>query len=175
MKYLLFFVWLFSVSFICTVSKASAQKTKKQKTSYHVKVGDKYFKNEDYYLAAQSYQKALRENREDAYAAMRLGDAHRAYFDYKQAEAAYSKALANGIKGHPDTRFWYAMMLKTNNKHEQAAQEFATFEQEYGSMSERDEELLRRSKLEREGALLAISEMKKPLRNFSLRALPQGC
>lgn len=172
MKLLIALTLLLTASFFGLIPKASAQKDKKAKTSYHVKVGDKYFKNEDYYLAAQSYQKALRENQQDAYAAMRLGDAYKAYFDYKQAENAYRKALANNIAGYPETRFWYAMMLKTNNKHEEAATEFQAFEQAYRTAPEKDDELLRRSKLEREGALLAISEMKKPARNFSLRALP---
>ena len=164
---------LFLCSFVLVVSDASAQKKKKKiKKSYNAKVGEKYFENEEYYEAAQSFQKAVRENSDDSFSQYMLGESYRSYFDYPKAENAYRQVAESGSNVYPLASFWHAIMLKTNGKYKEAQAAFEQFETSFSPQTEEDKVYLETANLEKRGAMLALEEFKKPARNYEMKVLP---
>lgn len=151
--------------------KTTASKTKR-KISSGAKIGDRYFDNEEYYLAAEYYNKALKDDPNDFYAAYRLGDAYRAYFDYNKAEKAYGKvAGSSAAKEFPLSSFWYASMLKTNGKYEEAKTAFEGFTSTFQPANDEEKVIIEHAKLEQKGCDVALIEMKKPQRDYEFKVL----
>ena len=165
---------LFFCSFVFLVADVYAQKKgKKVKKSYNTKVGEKYFENEEYYEAAQSFQKAIREKKGDVtFSQYMLGESYRSYFDYLKAETAYRQVVESGSNEYPLAPFWYAIMLKTNGKYKEAKEAFEMFESSFSPRSEEDKVYLETADLEKRGAMLALEEFKKPARNYEMKVLP---
>ena len=155
-----------------------AQTNKKKLSSKHkhdVELADKYFDNYEYYLAAQEYEKSVSSDENNQYALFKLGESYRMFFNYDKAEEFYKKLTFITSNEYPQSNFWYAMMLKTNGKYDNAKTEFQKFiNSEKTNTIEKSEReaLTSKAKLEMEGCELALSEMKKPQRNYLFENLP---
>ncbi len=143
-----------------------------KKERHEVELADRYFDNYEYFLAAQEYEKAYQYDGANHYALFRLAESFRMYFDYDKAEHAYKKASEIAIKEIPVARFWYAMMLKLNGKYIESKEQFKLFLNEFKITKPEEQAFYDKAKLEEEGCELALTEMKKPQRNFMFENLP---
>lgn len=185
MKHLLYAFLLLSALNVLDSTEAFAQKKKSakkpvsakpktnKKISSNAKVGDRYFDNEEYFLAAEYFNKALKEDANDHYAAYRLGEAYRAYFDYNKAEKSYARVVSVAPKEFPLAAFWYASMLKTNGKYDEAKLVYESFVASFQPTTDDDKAILEHSKLELKGCEVALIEMKKPQRDYEFKVLPR--
>ena len=148
----------------------------KVKRSSLARLGDRYYDNEEYYMAAESYEKALRKDKNDIYAAYRLGKARMAYFDYNEAEQAFAKVMEfPGYEKHYDlATFWYATIKKINGDYTAAKENFQHFIETFepDPNDPEHEGKLEQAKMELEGCELALAEFKKPTRDYSFELLP---
>jgi outer membrane protein OmpA-like peptidoglycan-associated protein len=156
-------------------AKDNKKDNKKRKLSFDAKVGDKYFENDEFFMAAQSYQKALQKDGKDFYAAFKMGEAYRAFFDYNKAEAAYARVSDSkeGSKEFPLAVFWHGIMLKTNGKYDKAKDVLQKFIDEFSPQTDEEKVYIESAELELNGAKLALNEMKKPVRDYKFKVLPQ--
>ncbi len=138
-----------------------------------IEVADKYFENGEFYLAADYYNRALGQDKNNYYLNFRLAECYRLYFDYAKAEKQYLQAGKLGAdREYPLVRFWYAMMLKSNGKYERAVGEFDKFLGRFSPEIEEDTMFITEAKLEQAGCELAMAELKKPLRDYDFQLLP---
>ncbi|MEQ8518275.1 MAG: LysM peptidoglycan-binding domain-containing protein [Cytophagales bacterium] len=149
-----------------------SQAQDKKKPSQNVKIADSYFENQEYYLAADYYGKEIEENPNNIYANYQLAECYRYYYDYENAEKQYSKTLAMGGDEVPLVGFWYAMMLKSNGKYELSKLQFDSFLANFKAVSPDDRMIKEDAELERDGCILALKELKKPIRNYEFVNLP---
>jgi outer membrane protein OmpA-like peptidoglycan-associated protein/LysM repeat protein len=143
-----------------------------KKERHEVELADRYFDNNEYFLAAQEYSKVFNYDNLNHYALFRLAESYRMYFDYDKAELAYKKATEIAIKEIPVSRFWYAMMLKLNGNYVLAKQQFKTFIEEFKVSKPEEQAFYDKAILEEEGCELALTEMRKPQRNYLFENLP---
>lgn len=158
--------------FVLFYSNTDSLAQKSGKKSQNVKVADTYYDNQEYYLAADYYKKELEENKSNAYATYRLAECYRKYYDYDNAEKMYLKASKMDKQQFPLSRFWYSMMLKSNGKYELAKFEFDGFLNEFRALTPEDKRIEREAVLERDGCILVLKELKKPVRNYDFQNLP---
>lgn len=174
MKHVFLYLSLCLVVFTAIKQDVFAQKKAKKKISYNAKIGDKYFENSDYYFASQSYQKAIKENKEDFHAHFRLGESYRAMFEYAKAEKAY-QTVANSEQGNqefPLAMFWYGLMLKTNGKYAESKEYLTKFKANFKPQTEEEKSYVDWAELEYLGTVLALEQLQKAVRNFELKPLP---
>jgi Tfp pilus assembly protein PilF len=175
-KMLLLFFFLIITFPVAYAQKDSDKTSAKTKTHKHeVELADKYFDNYEYFLAAQEYEKALNANPDNKYALFRLAESYRLFFNYDKAEEFYKKAAQFAGKEYPLSGFWYALMMKTNGKYVDAKKEFAKYlDAAAGKVSDSPENkaFYDKATLEMEGCELALTEMKKPQRNYLFENLP---
>lgn len=143
-----------------------------KKERHEVELADRYFHNNEYFLAAQEYEKVYQYDAQNHYAVFRLAESFRMYFDYDKAENAYKKATEIATKEIPVSRFWYAMMLKLNGKYVESKDQFKLFLNDFKITKPEEQAFYDKAKLEEEGCELALAEMKKPQRNFMFENLP---
>lgn len=143
-----------------------------KKERHEVELADRYFNNHEYFLAAQEYEKVYQYDAQNHYAVFRLAESFRMYFDYDKAENAYKKATEIAINEIPVSRFWYAMMLKLNGKYVESKDQFKLFLNDFKITKPEEQAFYDKAKLEEEGCELALTEMKKPQRNFMFENLP---
>ncbi len=144
---------------------------KKLNLSKEAKIAEAYFKNMEYFLATEYYNKSIKENSKDFYSMFQVAECYRNYFDYVRAEKAYSNVVDKAVKEFPLSRFWYASMLKNNGKYEQSKENFDKFLNDF-TPEDSDEELYKKqAKVEYNGCILALNEFKKPIRNYDFKNL----
>ncbi|HEY8402751.1 MAG TPA: tetratricopeptide repeat protein, partial [Cytophagaceae bacterium] len=144
-----------------------------QKDDYgSIDVANKYFENMEYYMAAQEYEKVLKNNPSHKVALFRLAESYRLYFEYEKAELNYKRLLVIGEKEYPLARFWVGILQKTNGKYEEAIESFEKFLQTYKGTGKDAVHYIERAKIEMEGCHVAITEMKKPQRDYEFENLP---
>jgi peptidoglycan-associated lipoprotein len=167
---------LFSLFLFIAISSFAQKKDKKKKdVSNHkekveTQIADKYFDTEEYYLAAKEYEIILKEHPYNKYALFRLGESYRLHFDYEQAEAAYKRAVDTARREYPLCRYWYASILKLNGKYGDAEENFQLFLKEAVPGTEIDA-YKEKAILDLNGCQLALSEMKKPARDYEFQLL----
>ncbi len=132
--------------------------------------GDRSYDNGDFFLAADYYKKGLERNPEDAYAAYRLAEASKQFFDYDQAEKYYNEAYRLDGANFPLALFYHALMMKINGKYHDAADRFKNFSAIYEPSSEEDN-FEKLSTLHFEGCMLALAELRRPQREFGFKNL----
>lgn len=157
-------------TFLCIVffiflSPLQAQKTGSVKQE--ILLGDKYFAVHDFYIAAEHYENALAKEPNNAHAIYRLAECYRLHFDYDAAEGLYKKAVDVGSEDYPLAQFYYALMLKTNGKYEEAGENFEFFIAVY----EGDDEFFDLALLHYNGCILATEQLKKPIQDFDFNNL----
>lgn len=134
--------------------------------------GDKHFVLFDYVRAAEEYKKAYEKDPHDFYSLYRLAESYRLYFDYYNAEKYYHEATVKALKQYPLSRFWYAIMLKDNGHYEKAKEQFMKFRTEYKVHTLEAELYKEKALQEAEGCDMALTELKKPQRDYKFKALP---
>ncbi|TAH26709.1 MAG: LysM peptidoglycan-binding domain-containing protein [Cytophagales bacterium] len=144
----------------------------KKKERHEVELADRYYENYEYFLAAKEYEKVYQFDAANHYALFRLAESYRMYFDYDKAENAYKKATEKAYAEIPISKFWYAMMLKLNGKYVEAKTQFKEFLTEFKGNKPEEKAFYNKALLEEEGCELALTEMKKPQRNFLFENLP---
>ncbi|MFN6944619.1 MAG: OmpA family protein [Cytophagaceae bacterium] len=155
---------------ICLVTTI-ASFAQKKKTLEEIALGHRYYEKGDYFMARKLYQSAIEEVPEDKLLIHRIAECYRNHLDYKNAEKWYHKSI-NLSSEYPMDKFWYAVMLKKNGKYEEAQKKFGQFISDFKADSEEDKLLLARANLELQGCELAITESKKPIRNYRFEPLP---
>ena len=88
---------------------------------------DKYYENLQYAKAIPEYEKAVKKNlssKQDAL--IKLADCYRILNEYIKAENYYKEAITLG-PASPDTYYNYGNVLKCNNKHSEALNQFYTY------------------------------------------------
>jgi len=86
----------------------------------------------DTYAAITYYEDYLKEkpNRYDL--KLELADLYRKARDYEKAEGLYKEVYINAALKFPDAQFYYARMLKANEKYNDAKQEYTKFPKSIG-------------------------------------------
>jgi len=170
-------LFLLALSLLALNNTSFAQKEKggkklSGKAKHAMELGDKYFANDDYFLAAQEYKKALESDSLNGDALYKLAEASRLYFNYSDAEKAYKKVTQVAREQYPLARFYYGIMLKDNGNYTEAEEVFNQFRTEYSETTLEAEVYKERALQESKGCALAINEMQKPQRDYSFKALP---
>lgn len=171
----MFCLFLFSTFLLSQVNILQAQDVPAKKQKHEAELADKYFGNFDYYLAAKEYEKVLNYDPANKYALFRLAESYRMFFNYDKAEEYYKKATETAIQDYPEARFWHALMLKTNGRYEDAQKEFRVYLDEAAAAaagSAENKALYDKAQLEMDGCDLALTEMKKPQRDYMFENLP---
>jgi LysM repeat protein/tetratricopeptide (TPR) repeat protein len=159
--------------FIAIIAIFTTPSYSQKRADAEIEVADKYYENGEFYLAADYYDRALKNDNDNYYLNFRLAECYRLYFDYSKAEKQYKMAGKLGAdKEYPLVRFWYAMMLKSNGKYQRSVGEFDKFLARYSPEIAEDTIYVMEAKLEQEGCLLAMNELKKPLRDYKFELLP---
>ena len=167
----IFFLLAISLLAISTASLAQNKKLS-GKAKHSMELGDKYFANEEYFSAAQEYQKALESDESNPDILYKLAEASRLHFHYAEAEKAYKKVAEIDRQTYPLARYWYGIMLKDNGNYTEAEAVFNQFRTEY-TASDLQAELYKEEALqESKGCVLALNEMQKPQRDYSFKTLP---
>jgi peptidoglycan-associated lipoprotein len=147
-------------------------KTSVKKARQAAEIGDKYFENNEFYLAAQEYLKAVNEDPAYIYAVYRLAESSRLFFNYDKAQSYYLSVMEKDSAAYPLARFWYAEMLKNRAQYEEAIRHFEIIQKTYPSEDPNAEQIKEEAKLEAEGCRFAMNELKKPVRNYHFSLLP---
>jgi outer membrane protein OmpA-like peptidoglycan-associated protein/tetratricopeptide (TPR) repeat protein len=132
----------------------------KLKRSKNAKIGDAYFKREEYFEASKYYLISIKEDANDIYATYMLAESYRNYFDYLNAERWYLKALKVDSTAFPLHKYWLANMLKINGKYEEADDFFDSFIKHFNPKTPDDKKLLLRAEIEKRGCDLALEQKK---------------
>lgn len=137
---------LFTISILLIVYRAVAQVNTSPKI-----LGDRAFKNKDYYEAAYYYKKAamgLNIDKEQqmpylsgskstknnlsapdkAYISYMLAESYRLYQNYREAEGWYYKLLTENYESqYPLARLWYGVSLRANQRFDEAEKQLQQF------------------------------------------------
>lgn len=157
-------VYLFLILACFSVATSFAQDKKTQAILY----ADKYFAVEDYYLAAEYYNKEIEANPNNGYASFQLAECYRNFFDYDNAERWYKRADEIAGDQYPLAGYYHATMLKVNGKYEPSVEKFEYFIATYTPQGSNDE-FLKMANLQYNGAILALDALKKPQRDYSFQ------
>jgi len=158
-----------------------AQKKKKKKKDPLVQMkkdlnvikGDQFYENYEFFAAGEEYKKALDKNPENYYAAYKLAETSREYFDYADAEKYYEITIAKALDLFPMARFWHGFMQLDNGDYDGAKQTFETFINEYKASTLEAEEYKEKARQGIKGCDFALEEMKKPKRDYNFTDLPE--
>ena len=141
------------------VSTIVAQPLNASRPEYILQVADTKFEAKDYFTALEWYTKYYDETK-DRGALFKMGMANMYLRDYARAEQNFSRAMAKK-KGetdeNPDARFYYGMMLKMNEKYDEA---LVTLEEYIATATDENKKALAKSELE--GARLAMRMKENP-------------
>ncbi|MBL7818219.1 MAG: OmpA family protein [Saprospiraceae bacterium] len=142
------------------LTTAVAQPLDASRPEYVLQVADTKFEAKDYFTALEWYTKYY-DVTKDRGAVYKMGLANMYLRDYAKAEQNFSRALARDKKAggdeNPDARLYYGMMLKMNEKYDEALvalEEYIT--------SATDEGKKNWAKSELEGARLAMRMKENP-------------
>ncbi|MFN3403663.1 MAG: LysM peptidoglycan-binding domain-containing protein [Cytophagaceae bacterium] len=166
----LFWLSLSLLVFLVAPQESYSQKNKKQ-SKPSISLADKFYDNMEYFLAAQEYQRVVEEEPYNNYAVYKLAESNRMFFHYEEAERHYKKTVTVAVRDYPLSRYWHAQMLKLNGKYEEAEQEFAKFIEENHKTDPETKKYKEHAEIDRLGCLLAIDELKKPVRDYEFQVL----
>lgn len=166
MKYLTMMVFL-CISIPAAAQSQSDTRTDKQKrysARKKIRLGKQLAAQGSYFNALQYFQEAYEKKSNKVVALERAAHLNYLMRDYKKAEELYKTLLDHekGLSKYPDTRYWYALMLKYNGMYEEAKAEFEKFNAEYGDKEKQAANLKRRATKHIEGCLLAMNLIKNP-------------
>ncbi len=167
---------LYIISFIIFIfsSNILAQKITiaDEKFNDHKESADKYFQNEEYYLAAQEYLKAAKLKPNEAYVDYQLAECYRKNLDYDDAEIWYEKTFNVHTTKFPLAQFWLGLMQKTNGKYIEAEESIERFIKTFKPKTEEDKIRFKEAEFEYKGCIYALDELKKPIKDVNFQLLP---
>jgi peptidoglycan-associated lipoprotein len=151
-----FHLWVLSLACLCMApSRAYAQKA--VVSEEYTEIGDRYFDNEEYFVARDYYEKAVASNPQNSRALYQLAESLRNFYEYEQAEKAYQKYLTQDkSKAFPLAQFWYAITLKANGKYDQAKVAFEVFVKKNATAKANDDIYQARAQREIRGCEMAL-------------------
>jgi OOP family OmpA-OmpF porin len=122
-----FIIIIFSTLLTWTMYAQNPIKTDTLKTYQMKRLAKNSVRFGDIYAAITYYEEYLKEkpNRYDL--KLELADLYRESRNYVKAENMYKEVYINAAKKFPDAQFYYARMLKANEKYEEAKLEFTKF------------------------------------------------
>lgn len=153
-------------------SYAQLKRKDKVQLNEYLEVAGNYYDNEQFYKAAEYYEKAFNIDQKEADIAYKLAECYRKSLHYDQAETYYNKSIKLG-SNKKKVRFWLAKMQKLNGKYEKSEKSFKQFIHDFDPETKEDRELLSWAILLRDGCLLAIEAKGKPMRNYHFQLLPE--
>ncbi len=86
---------------------------------------NKYYDSKDYAKAIKLYENILKKN-ESPEALQKIANSYRIIKNYRQAESYYAKVIKQK-NADPVNHLYYGMMLKSNNKIDEAKEEFKSY------------------------------------------------
>ncbi|MFN0048356.1 MAG: LysM peptidoglycan-binding domain-containing protein [Cytophagales bacterium] len=143
-----------------------------EKFNDHKQSGDKYYQDEEYYLAAQEYLKASKVKPNEAYIDYQLAECYRKNLDYDDAEICYQKAFNLHTTKFPLAQFWLGLMQKTNGKYIEAEKSIDSFVKSFKPKTEDDKLRYKEAEIEYKGCIYALEELKKPVKDVNFQLLP---
>jgi OmpA-OmpF porin, OOP family len=152
---------------LVTAQEQADTRTDKQKrysVRKKIKLGKKLTEQGSYFNALMYYQEAYEKKPTKIVALERAAYLNYLMRDYKKAEEQYKPLLDNekGLSKYPDTRYWYALMLKYNGKYDESKAEFEKFKSEYGDKEDNAATLKRLASKHIEGCTLAKELLANP-------------
>jgi outer membrane protein OmpA-like peptidoglycan-associated protein/tetratricopeptide (TPR) repeat protein len=142
------------VLLILAITKIMAQPMRATRPEYSLKVAENSKNAFDYYNALEWYEKYY-EQTKDRSVAYEIAQLHMLLKDYAKAETWYARVLQRDKKAtgevNTETRYFYALMLKMNEKYDEA---ILTFEDYIKEAS--DEKRKKMAQTEIEGAKMAM-------------------
>lgn len=164
------------VLMLATCMSSSAQ-TYKQ----YVKLGDKSFKEQDYYGARVYYAKAVEKDSSKMHGFRKMADAYRLQLDYLNAEYWYQHVVDSDLKKqYTRELFWLATMKKNNGKYKDAKKNFTTFRKRFKKASD---PIYRKARQEikscvfalenqQDSAKVTVKNMGQPLNTYNAEFAP---
>ena len=143
-----------------------------EKFNEHKQAGDRYYQDEEYYLAAQEYLKASKLKPNDPYVDYQLAECYRKNLDYDDAEIWYEKVLNLHSTKFPYAQFWLGLMQKTNGKYIEAEVSIQKFINTFKPKTEEDKIRFKEAEFEYRGCVYALEELKKPQKEIDFKLLP---
>lgn len=154
-------------------AKSQSAEAYQSKTSPLSQAADRYFKNGEYFQAAEYYRQAIDKNPDDLYARFQLAECYRNYFDYARAEETYGEVVNRDARAFPLAQFWYGSMLKVNNRYAEARQQFQQFVQNYKPGKDQAGQVyVTQAQIEMKGCDLAERELMRPKPNYDFGLMP---
>jgi outer membrane protein OmpA-like peptidoglycan-associated protein/tetratricopeptide (TPR) repeat protein len=167
-------ITLVLITFLLVTNISTAQKLSitDEKFNEHKEAGDKYYEDEEFFLAAQEYHKAEKLKPTDHYILWRLAESYRLFQDYDDAEIWYEKLGAHPDHNYPLAQFWLGLMEKVQGKYIEAEATLSSFSKNFQPKTEEDRIKLKEADFEYKGCIYALEQLKKPLRDHSVTLLP---
>lgn len=125
---------------------------------------NRHYNNNEYALALEQYMQIVGSNEPDLKTARRIANSYRQLQRTQEAEAWYSKVVAMPGRA-PENLYYYAEMLRSNGKYEEAKAQYEKWAEEQPAMAGKARELA-------ESTEFALRESKKqPI--ATIQELPQ--
>lgn len=164
---------IFILSLLFSLQSFSQKLTvSEEKFNDHKESGDKFFQDEEYYLASQEYLKAAKVKPNDPYVDYQLATCYRINKDFDDAEIWYQKAVNQHSEKYPLANYYLGDMQKTNGKYIEAEATLQKFLATFKPKTKEDNIIFEEAKFEYEGCVYALEELKKPLKDISFKVLP---
>ncbi|TAG52560.1 MAG: hypothetical protein EAZ27_12125, partial [Cytophagales bacterium] len=168
------FLIVFSIVILAYLNSFSQAKMSLTDTKFkeHKEAGDKYFNDDEFYLAAMEYHKAEKLKPTDHYVLWRLAESYRKYQDYDDAEVWYAKLCATPDNSYPLALFQLGLMQKTNSKYIDAENTLSSFIKNFKPITEEDKLELKEAEFEYKGCVYALDLLRKPVKQNNFKLLP---
>ncbi|MDX2196111.1 MAG: LysM peptidoglycan-binding domain-containing protein [Cytophagales bacterium] len=176
MKYIFyktdFFVKVFILILFAYIAQGQKLTITDEKYNEHKEAGDKFFEDEEYFLASQEYHKAVKLKPNEHYILWRLAESYRLFLDYDDAELWYEKLGAHPDHAFPLSLFWLGLMEKIQAKYTEAEATLSTFIKTFQPKTDEDRIKLKEADFEYKGCIYALEQLKKPIKSVNLTLLP---
>jgi peptidoglycan-associated lipoprotein len=135
-------------------------------------IADKFFNSFQYELAAEEYNKLHETDKKNHKALYQLAECYRLTFNYEKAEKFYYECTHTHMDEYPLSKYWYGIMLKNNSKYDEAKKSLELFKKTFKSNKPEDKKYLELADVAIGGCDYALTEMKKPAREYVFKNLP---
>ena len=150
-----------------------------QQVSAIIKIAENHYKNESYFKAASFYLKALDQQPGNITALYKLAQSYRNITNYHSAEYYYEQVIQKSDERYPLSLYYYALTQKFNGKYEEALNNFQSFianvqAGRYQRLRSNEADVFsEQARIEREGCLLALKELSKPIQENQFQILSE--
>lgn len=180
---------LLAFLFICCSAANQLALAQTLAVADYKRTGDVYFSNQDFYSAAQYYNKALGTyvTKADGYmpyvmekkkvkpgklkdyqdVVYKLAESYRHYNDFTNAEKYYGEAVQFDNKKYPLVNYWYGICLRSNSKYSEALEQFQLFKKFYTT----NDVYANNAAREIDNCAFGVKEMKKVKTPFTIKRM----